>query len=293
MNIYIPQHDEGRIGGGWTFMRNFRRGMDALGVHWARSIDEADVCFIPSITQAEKGEVYECEKRGIPIFLRVDNIPRRSRNRRSSPHQRLQEYGKFAEVVIYQSEWAKEYAGYLAGEGTVIFNGCDTEIFRPDGPKHEDRQRKHVSLIVYHNNDEVKRIVEAFYHHHMDWRQDPDRELWIVGRFPQEVVDNDFDLFCDEPYQYFGVVDDPMEMAKIMRGADELIYPAMLDAGPNTVVEALACGLEVTHLAEMGGARELVDYYEGAELEQFSLERMCGEYKGLMEMSLNMRANGQ
>lgn len=277
MNIYISKYEENRIGGGWTFLHNFRKGIGNAGGRIISVLDDADIFFIPSVTQLEKSEVYEADKKNIPIVLRVDNIPRASRNRRQNPAERLKEFGKLAQVVVYQSAWAMVYAGYLAGDGTVINNGCDTSIFY-QGKGDLPRDKKTVDLIVAHNNDENKRISEALYRFHMDWRNDPDRELWLVGRYHPDLVNNKFDLFAGEDFKYFGVVDKPDEMAEIMRSADNLIYPAVLDACPNVVVEARACGMNITHTNEPGGVRETLT------IQDLSIDRMCEEYMAVFKL---------
>lgn len=288
MRVLIPQStqfDSTAIGGGWTFLRNFYKGFEIIGgVQFVQKPEDTDVCFIANITQIDKTVVMRCDELGVPIVMRVDNIPRKSRNRRSNPAERLKEFGDLATIVIYQSDWSKEYAGYLAGDGTVIYNGCDTSVFKPDGEKH-DRVKRHVSLIVRHSSDEVKRLTEALYHHHMDWRGDTDRELWLVGRFSTEEIESRFDLFAGEVFQLFGEESDREELAKIMRSADELIYPAAMDACPNVVIEALASGLKVSHVSDLGGTKELVNQDGRSGSEYLSLERMCQEYLGVFKLA--------
>ena len=289
MRVLIPQStqfDPTVIGGGWTFLRNFYKGFESIGgVQFVQKPEDADVCFIANITQIDKTMVMRCDELGVPIVMRVDNIPRKSRNRRSNPAERLKEFGAIATIVIYQSEWSKEYAGYLAGDGTVIYNGCDTSVFKPEGDKYE-KPEKHVSLIIKHSNDEIKRTTEALYHHHMDWREDHDRELWLVGRFHPDEIEANFDLFSGEANYYWGVVADPKALAKIMRSADELIYPAALDSCPNVVIEALASGLTVDHISSLGGTSELVDSHTGKQqIEDLSIERMCTEYLGVFKLA--------
>jgi glycosyltransferase involved in cell wall biosynthesis len=275
MKIYCPNIKEGGIGGGWTFLRNFRKGM-AEKVHFVNTWQECDIFFITGITLTDKNELFEAHKAGKKIVLRVDNVPRKSRNRRSSPHERLKEFANLADVVIYQSEWAKSYCYPLCGDGTVIYNGVDQEIFKPR-PEIKNPNRY---LFAYHGKNEQKGFWNAHFHFQMEFRKNPQAEFWFIydfGREEPELHEADFDFWQGEHFTKLEKITDPLEMAGIMQQCSYFIYPAICDASPNVVLEAKACGLEVVCPAskELSGTQELID------LEDISLERMCDEYYGV------------
>jgi hypothetical protein len=138
---------------------------------------------------------------------------------------------------------------------------------------------QNIMLFVQYNRDENKRFPEALYHFHQAWRKNKNLELWIVGNFTPELVEYGFDLFAGEPYRYFPPSSDPHYMAQIMRSAGTLLFPAFMDASPNTVLEARACGMKIDLVNPVGGTIELVD----PNLD-ISLDRMCAEYDGVLKL---------
>ena len=111
-------------------MRNITKGL-ADRVVFVDNLIDCDILFIASPMAVDKEEVFLAKRSGKKIVLRVDNIPRKSRNKRSTPHERMKDYATLADIVIYQSEWARDYCYPLCGMGTVIYNGVDGSIFYP------------------------------------------------------------------------------------------------------------------------------------------------------------------
>ena len=118
MKIFIPEKAKAGLGGGWTFTRNFINCMRGQ-VEFESRIEKCDIYFLPGPTLAEKEEV-ECAKgMGKKIVLRVDNMPRNSRNRNTGA-SKLLKFATMADVVIYQSHWAKDFLQpFLKREGEV------------------------------------------------------------------------------------------------------------------------------------------------------------------------------
>lgn len=277
MKVYIPNESGQQIGGALSFARNFRAG--SVGrAQIVATWQEADVLLIVGATMTDRDEMTAAREAGKAIVFRVDNVPRDSRNR-GTAFSRMRDFARMADVVVYQSEWAKEYAGYLCGDGTVIHNGVDTSIFKPEGEKLP-RDRSRVFLYVHYNRDENKRFPEAQYHFHKEWLRTKDCELWLVGRFEDKLIEYHFDFFAGEPVRYLGVVENPIEMAKIMRSSDVLFAPYFMDAAPNTVMEAMACGCKVELVNPVGGTQEIV------EAGPRSAEDMASEYIALFELAL-------
>jgi glycosyltransferase involved in cell wall biosynthesis len=193
----------------------------------------------------------------------------------------MRRFGRQADMVVYQSEWARMYAGYLVGEvdSLVIRNGVDTSIFYPQ-KKNEHRDFLKY-LFVQFNRDENKRWPEAAYRFHMDWRQNKKNRLTIVGAFTPELVDAGFDFFAGESVEYYLPVSDRYALADVYRAHDVLLFPAFADAAPNTVLEARACGLQIEGVNPIGGTTEMLE----PDLD-ISLERMCDDYEKLFNLIL-------
>ena len=276
MKIYNPNISKQILGGGWTFRCNLTKALRDQ-VEWVDNLLMADIMLITSVTIVDKAEVFKAKELGKKIVLRVDNMPRKSRNQRMSPHERMKEFAQMADAVVYQSNWAKEWIGNYIGypeKSSVIYNGVDTEIF-----KLISRKMRHFGklfLYIQYNRDENKRMPEAFDMFTKEWLRDNKNELWIIGQYSPELVQSGFDFFRGEHIKYLGVVNTPEEMAIYMQLADVLLYPSYSDALPNTVIEAKACGCEIWHNGHAGVG-------EAATIPDPSLQRMGNEYLSLFE----------
>ena len=274
MKIYIANQSKKAIGGGWSFIRNFSKYLNEINAETSTvdSIQDADVLFISSASMITK-ELFESMKlSGKPIVLRVDNVLKSSRNR-GAGMTRLLKYAKEVNLIIFQSMWAKEYVGdWLKrndvdiSNSIVIYNGTDTSIFYPPAKRPSFQYRY---LFI-----KDKRFDEAAYHYHKKWLAYNECKLTIVGRFDKKLIEYNFDFFDHEKVSYLGQVTDPNTMATLMRNHDVLLFPAFADACPQTVVEALNCGLEVELVNDVGGTRELMH----VPLEALSYEFMGEDY---------------
>ena len=295
MRIYLPNVSEQEIGGGWTFLRNLKAGLGPQ-CEFTDNMHDCDVYFITSVTLANPQEVEEAHRLGKVIIFRVDNIPKKSRNKRSRVYDNIRKYAELADMVVFQSEWAQTYAGYLFAPDTpsmVIYNGVDTDVFfRAPEPEETDVRVPLKYLYVQYNRDENKRWPEAAYHFHMRQREDKRATLTIVGNFSPENFNDDgtphFDFFDNELITYIPPIHDRALLAEIYREHDILLFPAFADAAPNTVLKARACGLRVELVNPIGGTKEMLD----PDLD-ISLSRMCGEYRILFEFLLADKINEQ
>lgn len=297
VKIYCPNKSNTTLGGGFTFLRNFRKALKDK-VQFVDKWQDCDIVFVFGITSIDKGEIHEAVKNGKHFVLRVDNIPRKSRNKRQSPAERLKEFGEMADVVVYQSRWAKEWAGYFSGDGMVINNGVDTSIFyieyrtgicinsslQGQWKPSTDIKIKNRFLYVDFNTNPNKRFEEAIYWFEREWRKNNKAELTIVGNVPKMYLEHpefNWDLNVPAKVVYLGVVEKPEDMALIMRGHDFLIYPSFAEAYPNTILEAMACGMEVVNFNLEGGTIEAIN-----NSKQFvkNIDEMGDEYLGLFNL---------
>lgn len=270
MKIFIPNISSQKIGGGWSFIDYFSKYVKLS------NYEDSDIYFIAGATMVDHKSVLKAKEDGKRVVLRVDNMPKNSRNRGTSSN-RLYDFASLADLIIYQSKWAKEYVGYfVAKDGPIVYNGVDTSIFTPNGPKWPPKASK-TYLYSRYSRDECKRPDEAFYYYHMAWRKERNSELWIIGKFGETACYN-FDFFMNEPVKYMGIIEDKAQVAMFMRGASVLLYPYFNDACSNTLIEALCCGLEVnTCLSGMtGGSKEIFELHKKGF--NWSAERMVNDY---------------
>lgn len=289
MKIYVPNTSKQSIGGGWTFLRNLEKGLGKYGVQFVDRWEDCDVILIVGVTITDPYEIEKAVLAGKKAALRVDNMPRKSRNRNNTPHERMKQLADMCELTIYQSEWSREYCKHVAGDGTVIHNGVDEEIFYPAKQKPEND----TYLFAYHGKSELKQFWLAHYYYQMVHRENPKSEFWFIydfGRDLPELQRSNFDFWNNETYMHVPKQHSAEDMAKIMRQCTHLTCPYTVEAAPNTVLEARACGLEVVgyvrgldtgdgmEYLSTGGVKEYVD------LADISLERMAEEYYGVLSL---------
>lgn len=155
---------------------------------------------------------------------------------------------KKADGVIFQSEFDQKLFSRFVGlpkcPNSVIPNGVPI-IFSPDGPRFDYGFNK--VLICSANWRSHKRlncIVQGFLEY-----GDPNTCLVVLGNNADEIIDH-------PNITKLGRIH-PSDLPYYIRGADAFIHLSWLDHCPNSVVEALCCGLPVlcTH---NGGTREIV-----------------------------------
>lgn len=281
MKIYAPAKTESGVNGGLTFLRNLKKGLSDR-CQFVNTWQEADIFFITSVTLIDLGELLEAKKAGKKIIFRVDNVPRNSRNRRlhPKPAERMKLFAQMSDLVIYQSEWARDYCYPLCGDGTIVYNGVDQAIFYPD----DKQQDPNKYLFLYHGKNELKQFWLAHFYFHKEFVKNREAEFYFINQFPsaeEELLQNaDFDFWLGESYHRLPVIDDPQKIADLMRQCKYLIFPSTLDAAPNTVLEARACGMQIIGAApaELAGTQELLN----PNLD-ISLERMTDEYFHLFQ----------
>ena len=285
--IYIANQSKQKLGGGFIFIDNFAKGIRGkarLVSNWR----DADIVFIVSATMTSRQEIQEAKSNKRKIVLRVDNMPKDSRNR-GTAFSRMRDYGKLSDWVIYQSEWAKNYVGewlqfnhgVKLKRSTVIYNGVDTEyFFYKDNPKN----RGETYLFTTYNTDENKRFPEAAYDFHLrhfkalkDKKSVP--KLRLVGNFPKDTPRYNFDFFNGEKIDYSPPISDRMKMGNVYRSCRYLYFPAFADASPNTVSEAMACGCEVLLSSKVGGTREVIEQYSKKTI---TIQDMAERYLEIM-----------
>lgn len=276
MKIILPNDSRQSIGGGWTFRRNLEKGLKKKGMVIVDTIEECDIALIAGATMITRDTAIKIKELGKKMILRIDNIPRNSRNRNTGT-SRLRDFSILSDVIVYQSEWSMEYLMPFIGRvGKIIYNGVDTEIFYKKGWKRRYKGNP-VYLYSRYSRDETKRWEEAWYEYQMIQRRNPKAFLVIVGNFSQEQKEYNFDFFMNEKYKYEGIIIEPQEMANIYRGCDYLLATYYNDCYSNTYCEAIACGVQLYKPNLSGGTREVME--QGI----IPLDKMAEDYIALFK----------
>lgn len=270
MAIHIANYQPERTGGGWTQARYLYEGLGAT------DYDSADTYLITGPTMVSHDEVNKAKQDGKKIVLRVDNAVRNSRNR-GSGMTRLKAFSELADVIIYQSHWAKSFLHpFLKKDGPVILNACDLDKYRDDNRNAPDDSY----LYVRSSRDEGKQWIMAWY-----WFVNNPGKLEIVGKFSPENLQYNFDFYNNERFTFMG---EQADMADVYRRNKYFLYTYLNDACSNTAIEALCSGCQIKDVYGMcktGGMPEILNYFKGYGRWYFGLDRMMQEYGEVLSQS--------
>lgn len=264
MKIHQAKFDPDRNGGGWTFARYFND-------HFGQSrYEESDIYFVTSASMVQRDEVKKAKEDGKKIVLRVDNAIRNSRNRNTGM-TRLYDFAKWADLVIYQSEWAKKFLmPFLKKDGTVILNGVDTELYNAN---RRSENNAHSYLYARSSRDEGKQWINSWYWFVEQYANQPESTLEIVGKFSPENLEYNFDFYNGEKYRFMG---EQRSLVDSYRRNRYFLYSFTNDACSNTLLEAKASGcliVDVYGALKTGGAPEIM------ACKDISIERCMKEYE--------------
>lgn len=270
MRVYLPKYEPTRQGGGWSWQRNFASGFTIS------NSEEADIFLIAGASMLQRDEVLKAKEDGKKIVLRVDNFLKNSRNRNTGM-TRMKDFADWADLIIYQSEWARDFLKpFLGKDGVVILNSVDEEIFNPQGRADN---KDPVYLYSRYNRDESKNWPIAQYWFQRIHQHNPKAQLLIAGNFSPELIENDFDFYAGEKIKYFGVLP-AQTMANIYRMADVFFYTYFNDACSNSLIESLMCGCVpyTNDFLRQGSANEIINKFD-KDPDYFKLDRMVKEYE--------------
>ena len=261
MKIYLPVDSLQEIGGGFTFQRNLEKGLKSLGheIVYGNDYRNADTALVSGVTMVKRETIDKIQEAKIKLVVRIDNVPRNSRNRNTGT-SRLKEFAIRADEIVWQCQWCKDYLiDFIGREGRIIHNGVDTDIFKPEGERyHMDWEDRDLYLYSRFSRDEIKNWEVGWYEYQLIQKENPNAKLILVGQFSPEQIEYNFDFFKGENFEYLGVIHDPFEMAKIYRSCKYLLATYFNDCYSNTYAEAIASGCELYEPNMSGGTPELI-----------------------------------
>jgi glycosyltransferase involved in cell wall biosynthesis len=268
------------LGGMVSFQRRLTKGLQSHGVEVSNDLndDSHDAVLVVGGTR-HLYRLWQTNKKRIPIIQRLDGMNWLHRVQSSRLRHYLRaEYGnlilriirnQLANDIVYQSFFARDWWNRVYPiqdkPSTIIYNGVDLGMYSPYGP--EQRPQGHLRLLVVEGNVMggyewglenaihlailiSKRSKNA--HSHI--------ELMIVGRVAQELQSRWNNYIKDFGEQvsltWSGVVPQD-EIPGIDRTAHLLYSSDVNPACPNSVIEALACGVPVVAF-DTGALPELV-----------------------------------
>lgn len=239
--------------------------------------------------------LWRARRQGVRIVQRLDGMNwmhrlrpvgarRLGARRLGARHFLRAEYGNLllsfirdhlADRVVYQSEfarrwWERQY-GPARALATVVHNGVDLQEYSPEGPQNRPADCYRLLLVEgslmggYEIGLQVAvSLVEDLNHTHGHQLNKP-VELMVVGRVAPEVQAH-WEARARVRIHWVGLLPGG-RIPEVDRSA-HLLYSADVNAAcPNSVIEALACGLPVLAYATgalpelvMGQAGRIVSY---------------------------------
>ena len=265
------------VGGMVSFLHKLSAGLEARGVQTTNDLRDFpyDAVLVIGGTRDLAG-LWQAKRRGIPLVQRLNGMNWLHRKMKTGLRHTLRaEYGnwllnlirtRLATHIVYQSHFAQAWWERVYGKtpvpSTVIYNGVDLSQYTPDGPHTRPTDRYRLLLVEgslqggYEMGLETAVQLTQFL---MTNYQLP-IELMVVGKV-SPAVQTAWNEKAGFPIQWAGLV--PRGRIPEMDRSAHLLYSADLNAAcPNSVIEALACGLPVAAF-DTGALPELVSPHAG------------------------------
>ncbi len=259
------------MGGMTSFRLKFEAGLKQRGIDVTHNADEAAEAVLVIAGTRNLLPLWRAKRRGLCIVQRLDGINWVHRRKNTGVKHFLRaEYGNFilsfirsniATHILYQSGFSHRWWDNWYGEPdkpfSVIHNGIDLNLYHPNGPSDlpEDKFR---ILIVEGNlgggydmglENAVQLTERLAGQYHLPV------ELMVVGKISEEHKAS-VQARTQIPIQWMGTV--PREKIPEIDRSAHLLFSADINAAcPNSVIEAMACGLPVIGF-DTGALNELV-----------------------------------
>jgi glycosyltransferase involved in cell wall biosynthesis len=166
-----------------------------------------------------------------------------------------------ADSVVYQSNFARDWwqTRYhdIQARSQVIYNGVDLHVFTPQGVEKPPKDSIHVLVIEgsFSGGYDTGLQNAVEFAHGLSQINQRKVKLNIIGQVPEDVVKNINQTYRNLVH-WMGRI--PHKKIPAINRQAHMLFSADINAAcPNTVIEAIACGLPVIAYAT-GSLPELI-----------------------------------
>lgn len=189
---------------------------------------------------------------------------------------------KRASHIIVPSAYLKDVFAEYQKVAEVVPNVLDETLFFPNESTENRDSDTPIRLLVTRNLEPIYDIPSAIHCLANVMQVYPKTRLFIAGSGPeyQSLVNLTEKLGVQDNVDFLGRLDSN-RIADLYRESDFLLNPSTVDNSPNSVIEALACGVPVV-TTNVGGIPRLVeDKYDAYMVEPRQPEQLA---KGILQL---------
>jgi glycosyltransferase involved in cell wall biosynthesis len=268
--IFPPQTGQG---GPASFTGRLVSGLKARGyeVHHDPQAKDCAVVLVIGGTR-HLDALWQAQRRGVRIVQRLNGMNWLHRRMRTGIKHYLRSEvnnwiltvirSRLADRIIYQSQFSRDWwhsrQGVTRASSTIIYNGVDLNAFSADGPEARPGDVFRILMVEGHLGGVMTSGLENALGLLGVLGKDPSQswELMVAGKVPEENRAQIAQIHPQLKIRWTGVIQRD-QVPQLDRSA-HLLFSADLNAAcPNSVIEALACGLPVLAYAT-GALPEMV-----------------------------------
>lgn len=251
------------MGGPSIFVKRLKKGLSENDVSVTHDIDDRYdlLLVISTYDNFLNKKLVEKKRKGIKIVQRLDGIYTFATSKFLYP---IHNFGmryvlrNVADYIVYQSNYSKlmcdKYLGQPRCGWSVIYNGVDVQEFNSEGPRYRyDQKHVLISASVFRRREQIVPMLRAINYVYQDMK---DVLLILAGSLTPKMA-KIYNQYKDRPFiKHIGNIANN-ELPLYERGANVFIFSTPNPFCPNSVLEALACGLPIAAY-DTGAMKELV-----------------------------------